>query len=70
MFIDHTFLRIESADGFNETQISSIANCICPSCGGALSASLNQFRRQGRCGLIGGQSGIAFANLETPGRVW
>ena len=50
MFLHNPFLRMETPSGSNESVRSSIANCICPECGGALSLATKQFRCQGRCG--------------------
>jgi hypothetical protein len=43
-------LRMENPRGSNQIVKSSIVNCICPECGGALSLATKQFRCQGRCG--------------------
>lgn len=44
------FARMQSDEGIDNNVRSSILNCICPGCGGALRITKSQFRCQGRCG--------------------
>ena len=44
------FVRTTSRGCSNESIKSSIVNCICPECGGALYLATNQFQCLGRCG--------------------